>query len=59
MTLQEVHSEVQAMLNSLRPLFIDDAELTFIMRVPGKPAVFMVITNDNLSELAKLLEGAE
>ena len=51
MTIEQVHQEIEAALNKLRPLFIEEAELTFVMRVPGHPQAFMVISNDDLDEV--------
>ena len=56
MTLvEEVKNEAEAALNRLRPLFVEGSELTFVMRVPGHPGCYMVISNDNIGELADLL----
>ncbi len=56
MTVKEAHETVSEALNNLRPVFTDKAELTFIMRVPGNDEGDMIITNDNLSELRKLIK---
>lgn len=50
-----IHKKVEEALNDLRLNFIDEAELTFIMRVPGKPNAYIIISNDNLVELSRLL----
>lgn len=53
---ERVKAAVTQRLNELFPLFVDEARLTFIMRVPGSPDMHMIITNDdNLDELAQLL----
>jgi len=58
-TLEEVHKVVEDTLNEIRPLFADDAELTFIMRVPSHEGSHMFISNDDPKELAKILEKIE
>ena len=55
--LREIHEQVVHALNELRPLFIDQAELTFIMRVPGMDDSEIVISNDEPAELVKVIAG--
>ena len=59
MTKDEAAAEVQYYLNELRPVFIHEAQLTFIMRVPGQPETHMIISNDNMGELSELLAAQE
>lgn len=56
MTVEEVHEIVTAALNDLQPLFIDKAELTFIMRLPNDGNADMVVTNDNLVKLRDVID---
>ena len=53
--LQNVGNIVARTLNELRPLFVDDAELSFIMRRPGDPDSSMIVSNDNLMDLSEML----
>lgn len=55
MTAEEAGKEVAVALNALAPLFVPEAQLTFIMRVPGAPDSHMIISNDDLGELAQIL----
>lgn len=55
--LEYTREKVEKALNNLRSCFIDEAELTFIMRVPGKPEVYMIVSNDKLDELLELLKN--
>ncbi len=55
MTVDEAKEEVELALNALRPVFIPEAQLSFIMRVPGKSNSHMIISNDNLEELTEIL----
>lgn len=54
--LEYTRKKVEEALNNLRSCFIDEAELTFIMRVPGKPETYMIVSNDKLDELSELLK---
>jgi len=56
MTIEEILKEIETTLNDLRPMFVDKAELTFIMRLPGNDNADMVVTDDDLSELRELIE---
>lgn len=56
MTIHEAHEEVEAALNQLRPVFQPHCQLTFIMRRPGDDEGDMVISNDDLDELAKVIQ---
>ncbi len=55
MTVEEAKEEVELALNALRPVFVPEAELTFIMRIPGKRNSHMIISNDDLVALSELL----
>ncbi len=55
MTIDAVRDEVELSLNRLRPLFIDGAELTFVMRVPEHSERYMIISNDDIGDVADLL----
>lgn len=55
MIIDEVCELIIEKLNELRPAFIPEAELTFIMRVPGDPNCYMIVTNDDLRALNELL----
>ncbi len=48
--------EVCRVLNELRSLFRPECELTFIMRLPGNDDADMLVTNDDLDELTKLIK---
>ncbi|MCK5611076.1 hypothetical protein KAR91_54890 [Candidatus Pacearchaeota archaeon] len=50
-----VGMKVGKALNKLSEFFVPEAELTFIMRVPGVPDTQMIISNDNLKELSEIL----
>lgn len=50
-----IATEIEDVLNVLSGLFVQEAELTFIMRIPGDPESHMVMSNDNLKELGELL----
>ncbi len=50
-----VKDEIEASLNALSDLFASEAQLSFIMRVPGDDDAYMVVSNDNLREVADLL----
>lgn len=54
----KVLTHVERALNELRPYFIDEAELTFIMRVPGAVRVEMVVSNDDLGKVREVLTRA-
>ena len=54
--LEKTHLAIERHLNELRELFIPEAELTFIMRVPDMPETYMLITNDDLDELSKTIQ---
>lgn len=56
MTVEEVHKEVEATLNDLRPLFVKEMQLTFIARFPKNDEADMVISNDDPQELRKLID---
>lgn len=51
-----VGARVEAALNELASNFVPEAQLTFIMRVPGEPDAHMILSNDNLDELGDLLK---
>lgn len=54
--MKNVHDRVTTALNEIKKqCFTPDVELTFVMRRPGDDECFMVISNDNLEELADLL----
>lgn len=57
--VQTAHDEISAALNKLRPLFTPDCELTFVMRKPGSPGVYMVISNDDLDEVIAVIEKSK
>ena len=56
MTVEDVKLEVELHLNELRRFFVEECELTFIMRHPHKAGCYMIITNDDPLKLAELLE---
>jgi hypothetical protein len=51
-----MYEEVQRSLNRLQELFISEMKLTFIARLPGNHEADVIITVDDLSEIAKLIE---
>lgn len=59
MKIKNAAQLVMQALSRLQELFIDEAELTFIMRVPDEDDVYMLITNDDLAELIVLLQRCE
>ena len=46
--VRNAHQQVANALAALSAFFTDDAKLTFVMRVPGKPDCFMVIGDDEV-----------
>jgi hypothetical protein len=56
MTLEQVHDEINRALNDLRQLFKPECQLTFIMRIPGNDEGDMLISNDDLGKLEKLVQ---
>lgn len=56
MDTAQVGKQIEIALNELSEYFVPEAELTFIMRVPGEENTHMILSNDNLNELADLLK---
>lgn len=56
MKIKNAAQLIMQALSRLQELFIDEAELTFIMRVPDEADAYMLITNDDLAELIALLQ---
>lgn len=55
--ISQAKAEVEKVLNGLKPrVFKDGTELTFIMRMPGNEACEMVVTNDDLAEVEKVIK---
>lgn len=50
-----VWSVVQDALNDLKSFFTEDCELTLIVRKPGDDEADILISNDDLKELEKLI----
>jgi hypothetical protein len=57
--ITRMHDEVEAALNELRGLFKEKCQLTFIMRMPGCDEADVLVTNDDIQELKKLLVRCE
>jgi len=53
--LFDIRNRVEFALSGLSEHFHSDCKLTFVMRKPGSDDCFMVISDDNLEELAALL----
>lgn len=56
MNIKDVGKVVESMLNDLSTYFIPNAELTFIMRIPGESDSHLIVSNDNLDEVGELLK---
>jgi hypothetical protein len=52
-------NRVQDALNELGDEFVEGAQLTFIMRMPGNTEAEMVVTNDDLDEVIATLERSK
>ena len=51
-----VREQVGEMLAEAAELFVPEARLTFIMRVPGKPGTYLVLTDDpDLPEVSRVM----
>jgi hypothetical protein len=50
-TLREAQIECEAHLREMERLFNPECRLTLIMRTPGEPEVWILMTRDNLDEL--------
>ena len=57
-TTKRVHAEVSRALTQLEKLFVPEARLSFIMRVPGNPESFMFISNEKPGDLIETLQLA-
>lgn len=55
MDVEFVKLEVETALNRLRPLFTDECELSFVMRHKTNDQCSMVISNDDLGEVARTI----
>jgi hypothetical protein len=51
-----VHKEIEHHLNAILPLFVKGIRLTFIARLPGNDNADMVLTIDDLAEVAAVIE---
>ena len=49
--LERTYESVVALLLEAEPLFIPEAKLTFVMRVPGNTEAEMVVSGDDLTEV--------
>jgi len=56
MSVHDAGCIIRSHLLEMEPLFVEDAELTFVMRVPGQDTAYMIVGNDDLGELAVLLD---
>lgn len=53
--LDNVHLEASNALGELARLFVPEMKLTFVARHPTSAECHVVVTNDDLTELAKLI----
>ena len=56
-TLYDVQTNAENFLNKMRDLFVPESELTFIVRLPSNDNSDILISNDEIDELIKLLES--
>lgn len=58
--LRGAHAAVANALGELADnVFTEDCKLSFVMRVPGFPDRFMVISDDDLDEVVKTIERSK
>jgi len=58
MKLEQVANIVAETLNDLSALFVNGTELTFLMRNPKQKDSHMIVSNDNLLEVAELIKAS-
>lgn len=56
MNITDMQDEVSVALNQLRRCFVSQMQLTFIARLPGNDDADVLISNDDLFEIHKLVE---
>ena len=54
--LKRLHVEIERHLNEIAVLFKPEMRLTFIARLPGNDEADVILTVDDLNEVAKVIE---
>ena len=54
--LEDVRLKVSQFLARAAKWFVPEAKLTFTMRVPGNDDCFLIVTDDDLTELIRVIE---